>query len=259
MRIISLGWGTQSTALAVMAALGDIEPVDFAIHADTTHERTATYEYAKMFTPWLEDRGVKVLTVTGDNLPVEIMPNGKTRTGLPCFMFTNSGKGQLSRNCTNNWKIAPMRRAISAELKAHGFKKTPGIVKQLLGISMDEYQRMRDSDVKYITNEYPLIDKHMNRHDCKRYIKDAGLPIPARSSCMFCPYQRKSEWRELRNNSKKDWRRAVEVDAEVRKARPPYDLFICDQIKPLPECDLSTPQDHGQMEFDLCDSGYCFV
>lgn len=42
-RAISLGWGWQSYCLAVMAALGDIEPVDAAIHADTTHERSATY------------------------------------------------------------------------------------------------------------------------------------------------------------------------------------------------------------------------
>jgi len=43
MKILSLGWGVQSMTIAVMAALGDIEPVDYAIHSDTTHERTDTY------------------------------------------------------------------------------------------------------------------------------------------------------------------------------------------------------------------------
>ena len=32
MRVISLGWGVQSFTLAAMAALGDIPPVDAAIH-----------------------------------------------------------------------------------------------------------------------------------------------------------------------------------------------------------------------------------
>lgn len=39
MRIISLGWGVQSFTLAAMAALDEIEPVDFAVHADTTEEK----------------------------------------------------------------------------------------------------------------------------------------------------------------------------------------------------------------------------
>ena len=63
MKIISLGWGVQSMTLAVMAALGDIEPIDYAIHSDTTHERTDTYIYAEKYTKWMEDRGVKVVTV----------------------------------------------------------------------------------------------------------------------------------------------------------------------------------------------------
>ena len=33
MKIISLGWGVQSFTLAAMVALGELEPVDFAIHA----------------------------------------------------------------------------------------------------------------------------------------------------------------------------------------------------------------------------------
>ena len=60
MRVISLGWGVQSFALAAMSALGELPPVDAAIHADTTHERRETYEFAATWTPWLEARGVHV-------------------------------------------------------------------------------------------------------------------------------------------------------------------------------------------------------
>ena len=63
MKVISLGWGVQSFTLAAMAALGETEPVDAAIHADTTHEASGTYEFARQWTPWLEERGVKVVTV----------------------------------------------------------------------------------------------------------------------------------------------------------------------------------------------------
>ena len=63
---ISLGWGTQSFALAAMSALGELPPVDVAIHADTGYERAATYAFAAKWTPWLEERGVRVVTVRPD-------------------------------------------------------------------------------------------------------------------------------------------------------------------------------------------------
>ncbi len=44
MKVISLGWGVQSFALATMSALGVLPSVDAAIHADTGHERRETLE-----------------------------------------------------------------------------------------------------------------------------------------------------------------------------------------------------------------------
>ena len=69
MKVISLGWGVQSFTLAAMAALGELEPVDVAIHADTTHESKLTYEFAARWTPWLEERCVRVVTVSNPTVP----------------------------------------------------------------------------------------------------------------------------------------------------------------------------------------------
>ncbi len=57
MQALSLGWGVQSFTLAAMAALGEIEQPDVAIHADTTHESRDTYQFAREWIPWLEARG----------------------------------------------------------------------------------------------------------------------------------------------------------------------------------------------------------
>ena len=62
-KVLSLGWGVQSWTLAAMSALGELEPVDFAVHADTTWECKQTYEFAERWTFWLEECGVKVVTV----------------------------------------------------------------------------------------------------------------------------------------------------------------------------------------------------
>ena len=127
LRIISLGWGVQSWTLAAMAALGEIPPVDYAIHADTTHEHAGTYTHARQWTPWLEQHGVAVVTVRGSR--TDVIHRWESRTAgvmVPVFTLTASGKkGQLGRQCTNVWKIQPIRRAVSEILKAAGLPK-PG-------------------------------------------------------------------------------------------------------------------------------------
>ena len=45
--IISLGAGVQSSTMALMAAKGDLPPVNCAIFADTMYENSASYKYLK--------------------------------------------------------------------------------------------------------------------------------------------------------------------------------------------------------------------
>lgn len=260
MKIISLGWGTQSFTLAAMVALGELDPIDYAIHADTTHERSETYRFAERWTPWLEERGVKVVTVS-DPAQATRVTTEKTDapfythkvveyggTPLSAFMVSGDGDGKLMRQCTSRWKITPMRRWIASELEGRGLSKTAGIIEQWLGITMDEVQRMKNSDVKYITHRWPLIEKRMSRWDCIRWLQDNGLEVPPRSACVFCPFHSRAEWRDIRDNAPEDWQKAIEVDNQIRKARPPYDLFVCNQRFPLAECDFDSPQDKGQLD-----------
>lgn len=187
LRVLSLGWGVQTWALAVMAAEGDIEPVDYMVFADTTHERSSTYEFLNEWTPWLEERGQNVVTVKGDRTNVIEWWN-KPNSGvmIPAFTYSLTGsKGQLRRQCTRYWKIIPIRRFIREELKRRGIPRKPGVVQSLQGISQDEWTRMRDSDVKYIENVYPLVERRMTRDDCKALVLSRGLPVPPKSSCVF--------------------------------------------------------------------------
>jgi len=264
MKIISLGWGIQSFTLAAMVALGELEPVDVAIHADTTHERTATYDFAQRWTPWLEERGVKVVTVQVNDAEFYTKPalnglgtpplftsvieeykepiiddNDEVIEWLPTG-YSRVRHGQMMRSCTQRWKIAPMRRWIQANRNGQP-------VEQWLGISLDEVQRMKPSDVKYITHRWPLIEKRMSRHDCTLWLTHNGLEIPSRSACVFCPFHSVSEWRDIRDNAPEDWQKAVEVDKHIRGARPPYDLFVNVQRVPLDESNLDNLTDKGQL------------
>lgn len=258
MKIISLGWGVQSFTLAAMVALGDLEPVDFAIHADTTHESELTYQFAARWAGWLEERGVKVVTVHhSHNSPVD---NGYGIQDVPYFTVDAHGNaGQGKRQCTTQWKINPMRSYISQYTLRNFGRKTPGIIEQWIGISLDELQRMKDSDVKYITNRWPLIEKRMTRKDCESWLKDHGIEIPPKSACTFCPFHSSAEWRRIKANAL-DWLEAVSVDRAIRKARPPYDLFVHPARKPLESIDFRTAEEKGQLSlWDQECSGICGV
>jgi 3'-phosphoadenosine 5'-phosphosulfate sulfotransferase (PAPS reductase)/FAD synthetase len=255
MRVLSLGWGVQSFTLAAMAALGDIEPIAAAVHSDTTWERQATYKYAAMMTSWLEERGVRVVTVSNPQPVNELL---SFKTDLPSYTISEDGEvfGQLRRQCTGSWKIEPMRRWLQANRN-----KQP--VDSLLGISMDEWHRAKDSDVKYITHRFPLLDLKMTRGDCIAYLQGHNLPVPVKSSCVFCPYHNKRAWQDMKREGGEDWKKAVEVDEQIRNVRPPYLLFVHSARKPLPEA-VRIPEDEGAVQLTMlddtpCDSGYCFL
>ena len=182
--VMSLGWGVQSWTLAAMSALDDLPLVDFAIHANTTWEHQATYQFAAQWTPWLGEHGVKVVTVSDAHQAARVTTE---TTDIPAFTLSEEDgiHGQLRRQCTSRWKIQPIRRFITQELRRRGLAKRPGIVEQWIGISLDEVERVKDSDVKYITNRFPLLDKLMGRADCATWLNKHGLPIPPKSACVF--------------------------------------------------------------------------
>jgi hypothetical protein len=44
------------------------------------------------------------------------------------------------------------------------------------------------------------MDWQMDRDACKRLIADAGLPVPVKSACFFCPASKQHEVVELRTS-----------------------------------------------------------
>jgi 3'-phosphoadenosine 5'-phosphosulfate sulfotransferase (PAPS reductase)/FAD synthetase len=257
LRVLSLGWGVQSWTLAAMAAHGDIEKPDLAIHSDTGHEHQGTYEFAATWGPWLEYHGIPVVTVRAMHHVTNVVASGHAIM-IPAYTISDEGKkGQLRRQCTDRWKIRPMRKQISQELLLRGLRKRPGAVEMLLGISWDESERMKASDVQYITNAFPLIDQRRTRTDCIYWLGDRGLPVPPKSSCTFCPYKSRKHWRDLAREDGPDWHAALQTDNLIRDRRPPFPLFVHPLRIPLAE---ATRTEGQQTEMDLtCDTGYCFV
>lgn len=290
--ILNLGWGVQSWGAAAMSALGVLPPIDYALHSDTTYERVETYDFAAEWTPWLEERGVPVITVSGGR-PL-MGTTADSYTSVPAFtryaedvylesgqtvsvagkQFLVGGEGQqykihsvgdksgmLRRQCTHDWKILPMRRWIRAKLKERGIKLQPGVVEQWLGITLDEVQRMKHSDVKFAINRYPFIEmlaRPWTRGMVVNWLQEQGLGVPVKSSCYFCPYHDKGSWREIKAGA--DWPKAVSADEAIRNMRPGYLCYLAAARIPLTEVDFRNQEDHGQLSLwdDEC-SGVCFL
>lgn len=237
MRVISLGWGVQSFTLAVMSALGEMPPVEAAIHADTGHEREATYRFAALWSDWLTTHGVPVVTVRAEATPASDRWGG---VAVPAYttQLTTGEVAQVNRQCTHDWKIAPIRRWLQAH---RGFRR----VHMLLGISVDEIGRMRDSNVRYIEHRYPLVDRRMTRGACVAWLERHGRPVPERSACVMCPFQSGRDWQSL---SEEDRQHAIVVDEHIRMARPPMPLFVHRSLRPVADLDLRSESERGQLD-----------
>ncbi len=289
MKVISLGWGVQSFALAAMSALGVLPKVDAAIHADTGHERAETYALAKKWTPWLEERGIKVITVGAtDTQPIRQWARAPTvmiaahsayshdvwaeggdydtdKNGEEFWIPDGSrylahkkgeSSGMTRRQCTREWKIRPIKRWLQANRnKQH--------VQQWIGITLDEVTRMRIGDVKYQQLHYPFIEdlgRPWTRGMVMHWLRDNNLEIPVKSSCAFCPYHDRATWREIQQGNTGDWERAIAVDEAIRDAMPRYTCYLTAARKPLVDCDFRSQEDHGQLTlWDEECSGMCFL
>jgi len=257
LHIISFGAGVQSTALILLALHGDIK-ADCAVFADTGWEPRAVYDHLERMKSFATSHGFPIHTVSKGYSIRDLALNQTPTSGRPpLYIVGEDGKnGMIRRQCTQTFKIEPIRARIRYLLKETGNRHAT----QLLGISTDEVQRVRHSNVKYIKNAYPLIDLGMSRADCVAYLSEHGIEAP-RSACIGCPFHSDNEWRRLRDESPDEWRDAAEWEWQLQQnglglRGTPY---LHRQRVPLYQVDLSTREDHGQMTFDDECAGVCGV
>lgn len=263
---ISYGGGVQSTAMLVLAAEGKID-AKLALFANVgdDSEHPATLDYVRNIAiPWCAEKGIELVELhperNGQRVTIysEIMRDDSARDVIPVFGYTGR---PLSRTCTANFKIVTLGR----ELRRRGASKTnPATV--MIGISVDEIERAgRGKDESWELRTYPLLDLGLRRSDCEEVIRRAGLPVPPKSSCFFCPYHRPLVWAEMRRDEPELFDKAVALERHMnernaRNGRPP--VFLTRLLRPLDESVQEAQQSlftHDGPGEDGCDSGYCWT
>lgn len=262
---ISWGVGVQSTTLLVMSALGlkEVPRADIAIFADTQDEPRWVYEETLPFyREWAEKHGVDVLVTTNGRLSWDLrdgVATGKRFASIPAFTEGAERKeGKLRRQCTREYKIDLIQQGVRLLMGYGRRKHVRHAVTAMLGISTDEAHRMKPSRVKWIANTYPLIDARMNRQDCKDLLASLGLPVPKKSSCVFCPYHSDAFYRMLKENDPRGFESACDVDATIRNASKRGDrqqLFVHRSLLPLSEVNF---EQQPELFGNECE-GYCGV
>jgi hypothetical protein len=266
--IISLGAGVQSSAMALMAAAGEITPMPkCSIFADTQAEPKSVY----VWLDWLEKQlpfpvhRVTQGSLEADTLKIRKRKDGTgyySHSGVPAFTRGQDGShGMMPRQCAGDFKIAPIMREIRRILKERGEK----MVVQWIGISTDEIYRMKESRVRYLVNRWPLTEIGMSRTKCLAWMQSKGFPMPPRSACVFCPYHSNSEWRRLRDDEPDEFSKAVTFEKAFQQAKGKKVgirsiPFLHASRVPLSEVDFSTEEERGQLNmFNNECEGMCGV
>jgi len=256
MIVQSMGMGVQSVTLSAMACLGDLPMPDLAVFADPGWESKATYRYATTFTLWAAERGLRIQTVSKGNIRADAADSQSRSASLPLYTLMDGKAGMLRRQCTNEYKIQPVVQAIRRHLGVEKGRRVKGKVTLWLGISLDEVERMKPSRLRWIENAWPLVDKRMRRGDCLAYLKAHGIPAPAKSACIGCPFHGDEYWRDLKQNSPEEFESACNFDDIMRrrKAAIKAPVFIHKSLVPLRDVDFT--DDQGDMFANECE-GHC--
>ena len=265
LKVFSFGGGVQSVACEVLAAQGKIDYRHFVFcNVGDDSENPATLEYYHKYAlPFAESNGLTMTELryirrdgTEDSILKRLTRPGGRSIGIPVRM-KNGAPGR--RSCTVDFKI----RRTDRWLREQGAKQRGAILG--MGISLDEFTRMKaNTDPKTLAwkvLDYPLIDLRITRDQCVEIIKRAGLPIPPKSACWFCPFHTLAVWDKMRQHEPAQFDRAADLEAYIngRRAELGRDpVYFTARGVPLPMA-ISEHEQPGLFEDEVCDSGYCFV
>ncbi len=195
-RILSFGGGVNSMALLVLAQQKKIH-VDLVIFSDLGAEQPETYTYLNdVVIPFCKENNIEFVTVSKTTMYDDYY----AKKIIPYRKFPS---------CADKYKVRPINKYLKERYGAKNYDT-------ILGMDAGEPKRIRESI-------YPLFELGIDRDGCKKIIDCAGLPIPPKSGCYFCPNQSKKKWILLFHNNPKLFKKAEKLEKNC-KAYPKYYL-----------------------------------
>lgn len=179
---LSSGMGVNSVALHLLMLR---EGYDFeAVFVNHGGDWPETYAYLETFQKYLAAEGHRPITILYPD--VNTVEKKRFSSIYDYYVFKKLIPIRASRQCTDRFKIKVVNKYIEPPCFMH------------VGIDNDESHRAVISSEKGIEKRYLLVENSIGRDGCKKIITSAGLPVPMKSGCYFCPFQKRSQYKELR-------------------------------------------------------------
>jgi hypothetical protein len=274
-RFLSLGGGVQSTVMLMMAINGELERPDHVLFADTGWDGDSTMDHVAWCERQCVRAGLPFHRVTAGNIRKDMMTSRSSGSGgyikaadgvgragryatMPLFVDTGKAvEGRIRRQCTSEYKIAPLR-AKQRELLGYQPRQRipPASCEVWIGISTDEARRAATSRDRWVDNVFPLIDPmKMSRADCQKWW-ESHYPHRSlgKSACLGCPNRSDREWSAMKRYRPGDWAQVVAFDAAIRSVTGMRGAsYLHRSLRPIGE----VPLGEGQDTLDLEDAVYC--
>ncbi len=245
--VVAYGLGVDSTAMLIEFAKRGIRP-DHILFADTGGEKPETYQYLDVIRPFLAHVGFPNVVV------VRYQPKWATYQTLEEQCLHTGTLPSLAyggKSCSLKYKRTPQDkfilsiypvsgilqrnqrivRAIGFEageerrtyahsagtLGQDAYKEHQLMEIQLLAETKKPLSREQWLDQHYFAYWYPLLEWGYDREKCKTIIAQAGLPVPLKSSCFFCPASKKKEILWLQEQHPELLERALTIERNAQE------------------------------------------
>jgi hypothetical protein len=169
---------------------------------------------------WLREHSLSEITVvsaTQNGKPLTLEEFSLRSNGFPGVVY---GNGQ----CAVKFKINPQEKYCNDHPQCKEEWERGERVNKYVGYDAGEGRRIAknqhiyDADKKY-RHHFPLFEWGWSREQCADAIVRAGLPLPGKSSCFYCPNNKKEEIVKLWENHPELFARAVNMEHNARKTK----------------------------------------
>lgn len=215
MNVASFGGGVNSTAMLIGCHQRGI-PVHLVLFANTGGEKPETYAYKEKFNVWLVANGMPSITVVRKTSSRDGRYYGPGEVlDLESYCLNMGTLPSIAygyKTCSLKFKQEPQRKFVEAWEPAYADWLCGKPVTKLIGFDADEPHRAIQSPEPGYVNRYPLIEWQWGREECEQAIADAGLCVPPKSSCFFCPNMEELEILQLRDEHPDLLERALKIE-----------------------------------------------
>jgi hypothetical protein len=220
---------------------------DLILFADTGGEKPETYQYLAVIRPFLAKVGFPDVTI------VRYQPKRAVYTTLEQQCLHTGTLPSLAyggKSCSLKYKRTPQDKYILSVyppseilrrgqqvVRAIGFevgeqRRTYAHAVKAIGLDVSEDHRLTWSrslpaeekplrreawlDQHYFVYWYPLMAWRLDRERCQQTITAAGLPVPMKSACFFCPASKRQEIVWLKEHHPALLARALEIERNAQ-------------------------------------------